>query len=100
MTLKASIQAYELRLATLQARNATRLDPKRKQFLKPLIEEAARLGEAAFEAGKKPVPAMDRGLGRLLEKHRGEMQFGESLPLLEAWSDAWTRANLRAPVNG
>ncbi len=59
-----------------------------------LIQKARRLGEQACENGLKAVPAHDPELGKLLESEPGH-PMGWSLPLLKAWSDGWTRTNLK-----
>ncbi len=55
------------------------------------IREAARLGEKAFNEGRGAVPALDPNLRPLLKGN-------ECLPVIVAWSNAWHKANLDAPV--
>lgn len=61
------------------------------------IEHACRLGRAAFKAGKPRVPALDADLKPLLAM---STVIGASIPLLDAWIDAWTQASLAAPIPG
>lgn len=61
------------------------------------IECACRLGRAAFKAGKPRIPALDVDLKPLLAMSTG---IGASIPILDAWIDAWTQANLAAPIPG
>jgi hypothetical protein len=51
--------------------------------------KAEALGKAAFEAGKKSVPALDVELMKMVKG-----PIGSSIPLLKAWSKGWHEANL------
>ena len=55
-------------------------------------EKAAKLGAEAFHAGKPRNPTAD--VVKLLE--RGKPQ--PLSPLFDAWTRAWDRENLKAPV--
>ena len=48
-------------------------------------EKAYNLGQKAFIAGKKCVPAFD---SQLMEGFRG-LQIGEGTQFLAAWNDGW-----------
>lgn len=61
------------------------------------IECACRLGRAAFGAGKPCVPMLDADLKPLLAMSTA---IGASIPILDAWNNAWTQANLAAPIPG
>jgi len=54
------------------------------------------MGKAAFEAGKKCVPALDSELMAALVPG----PIGTNLDNLTAWSKGWHAANLAAPVPG
>ncbi len=58
------------------------------------IQRAADLGTKAFERGASCVPALDAGIIDLI---RGK-KVGTTLPIWDAWTRAWTVANLAAPV--
>jgi hypothetical protein len=60
------------------------------------IHAAAALGTAAFNAGKQSIPRHDAQLMELIGQ-QGQ-QFGDSIALLDAWSQAWHAANVAAPV--
>ena len=59
---------------------------------------AAILGTQAHKDGRKPVPCQDRALLALVAKNPNR-EIGASLPLLEAWSNAWHLANRFMEVN-
>jgi len=66
---------------------------------KPLTKKqesskAKELGKAAFEAGLTAVPIHDPALVAMLTGKKS----GESVHILKAWSEGWTKANLAAPV--
>lgn len=54
------------------------------------ITKAWDLGKEAFRKGEPGVPALDPAFLLLLEG----LKVGESLPILQAWIDAWTEENL------
>lgn len=56
-------------------------------------EKAAKLGAEAFHAGKPRNPTPD--IVKLLEPGA---PMGSSIPLFDAWTKAWDRENLKAPV--
>jgi hypothetical protein len=58
------------------------------------FQRAAELGAKAFERGASCVPALDEGIHDLI---RGK-KVGTMLPIWDAWTRAWTLANLAAPV--
>ena len=60
------------------------------------VEKARELGRLAFERGAKSIPALDPELLKLLEGNK----LGEGLPILEAWTNGWHKANLAVPVPG
>lgn len=66
------------------------------QVNEDVIQEAALLGEEAFAQGKKRVPAQDAALMALIEANSSGI--GSSIPLMDAWTAAWDKANLAAPV--
>jgi uncharacterized protein YeaO (DUF488 family) len=55
------------------------------------LTKAREMGEAAFKAGKKCVPAWDKELAGLL-KGRGVTK--DVIQLLTEWQSGWTKANL------
>ena len=57
------------------------------------IDIAKELGELAFLADKKRVPALDPALDELLGRHPNDVK-----PYLEAWLQGWDNSNLSAPV--
>lgn len=57
------------------------------------IYKAEALGQKAFAEGRTSTPALDPALNELL-KGKGN----GCLPILNAWTRAWHRANLDAPV--
>ena len=61
------------------------------------LEDAAALGRHAFARGLTCIPHLD--MKNLTHLIRGR-QVGESIPVLDAWIQAWTIANLEAPVDG
>ena len=58
------------------------------------IQRAAELGAKAFERGAKCVPALD---AEIMDLIRGK-KVGAGLPIWDAWTRAWTMANLAAPI--
>lgn len=60
------------------------------------MQEAADLGKAAFEAGKKRVPAQDKKLLELIGKSKGAVGF--SSKFMGAWLKAWDKENLKEKV--
>jgi hypothetical protein len=71
---------------------------------KRIIEKARNIGMEAFNAGKKAIPALDKELWALQESPEmeafGPPQIGRSIPVLKAWAEGWTEANLDAPIPG
>ena len=59
-----------------------------------LIAQAAKLGAEAFRAGVKRVPATHQALMDLLKIHGAGQPVGWSIPMLDAWLNAWDSANL------
>jgi hypothetical protein len=59
-----------------------------------LEQEAARLGKEAFLAGDSSTPVKSLPFWMFLHAHADE----PFLPLLKAWTNAWHKANLEAPV--
>lgn len=57
---------------------------------------ATIIGQQAFAMGKEASPMKDPQLMKLLEG----VGPGEGLPILEAWHNAWHKANANAPVPG
>lgn len=53
---------------------------------------AAVLGTQAFRDGRKPIPCQDPGLMALVDQNP-DKEIGASLPLFEAWANAWHLAN-------
>lgn len=60
------------------------------------MQEAADLGKAAFEAGKKRVPAQDKKLLELIGKSKGVAGFASKF--MGEWLKAWDKANLSEKV--
>jgi len=60
------------------------------------VEDARALGRHAFARGVTCTPHLD--LINLTHLLRGR-EVGEGIPVLEAWIQGWTRANLDAPID-
>lgn len=58
---------------------------------------AAVLGTQAFRDGRKSIPCQDRELMALVAQNT-DKEIGASLPLFEAWSNAWHLSNRFAEV--
>lgn len=58
------------------------------------ISKASELGKKAFENGIKRVPAQDSELVSLLD----DTPIGDGGKILDAWLDAWDKANVEKPV--
>ena len=73
---------------------------KNANFFDIQLEKAAKLGTEAFEKGLKAVPMHDPSLQRLI-KDAGVIVGSETWSeMVDAWSKAWHKANLAAPVPG
>jgi len=64
-----------------------------------LTEQAAELGAKAFHAGKSSVPIHDPEYMELM-KSNPDKSIGSSLLIVTAWTKAWHKANIDAPVPG
>jgi hypothetical protein len=60
-----------------------------------LAKKVMALGKKAFEDGRKSIPIHDPALMRLLKKHPDL-----AVPVMDAWSKGFHRANAAAPVPG
>lgn len=59
-----------------------------------ILSRAEQLGKEAFESGMKRVPAQDKELVSLLD----DIAIGDGGKVLDAWLNAWDKANIDAPV--
>lgn len=59
-----------------------------------ILSKAEQLGKEAFENGMKRVPAQDKELVDLLDG----IAIGDGGKVLDAWLNAWDKANVDAPV--
>ena len=86
-------------MADRSKRRAVTAAPKRPNAIPPglksKVDEAAILGTKAFNDGKKCIPAQDAKLMQLL---KGLPVGGGGTIIMKAWSDAWHKQNLKAPV--
>jgi hypothetical protein len=57
------------------------------------ILAAAVLGTIAFNEGRKATPCQDKALMEIIA-NRENKEWGSTLPIMKAWSDAWHAANL------
>jgi len=72
-----------------------RTEPKITPELSEKMKIAERLGEEAFEAGKKAIPFLDKKVMTLQK----DLQIGQGGDkIFDAWIKGWTKANLRAPL--
>lgn len=73
-----------------------KLDPPQpvKLTQQEKVVRAADLGRKAFFEGKKSVPAHDKDLMELMRGNK----VGEGIAVLDAWANAWHRANLEDTI--
>lgn len=64
--------------------------------LEQKVEHAKKLGAAAFASGLSATPAHDAALMPLMSGI--QPGTGDAVKILDAWTHAWTAANLAAPV--
>lgn len=60
-----------------------------------VLSKAEQLGKQAFENGMKRIPAQDKELVDLLDG----IAIGDGGKVLDAWLNAWDKANTSAPIN-
>ena len=71
---------------------------KRQKATNPKVEEAQRLGQAAFAAGKQRDAWHDDALQKLLRPTiRGYTNFDANL--LQTWHKGWDAASAAAPIS-
>ena len=56
--------------------------------------EAMNYGRLSFNGGGNCIPCLDKNIMDMIG--RLKLQLGESLPLLNAWLEGWTDANVCA----
>lgn len=59
------------------------------------LDEAARIGKEAFSSGQTRAPATSKAVLDLIEKNDGH-----AVAIMDAFTKAWDKANLAAPVDG